>query len=81
MTTACRLSRISSQIVVSTFSSPPGLRPKAMVSRTLQAILGHPRHGGEPHAGGAAHHVENGRNGLDPGHKVDVGPKVERQIH
>ena len=38
ITTASRAARISSQIVVSTLSSPPGFSPKAISSRTAQAI-------------------------------------------
>ena len=38
MTTASPLCRISLQIVVSTFSSPPGFSPNAISSRTAQAI-------------------------------------------
>jgi hypothetical protein len=38
ITTGWPLWRISWQIVVATLSSPPGFRPKAMSSFTLQAI-------------------------------------------
>src|SRR5260221_11208503 len=52
MTTASPVSRISLQIVVSTRSSPPGWRPKAISSRTAHrandpAILDHARYRGE----------------------------------
>ena len=38
-------------------------------------VLGHARHGGEPHAGGATDHIEDRR------HRVDTGDRGERFFH
>jgi hypothetical protein len=64
-----RESRISSQIVVSTGSSPPGTSPKAMSSLHAAgdpALLGDTRDRGEAHAGGATDDVEDRRHRIDP---------------
>jgi hypothetical protein len=75
MTTATPLSRISSQMVVSTSSSPPGLQAEGDVVLDRAgdpAVLGDARHRGEAHAGGAADHVQDFRRHVDPGDRRHV---------
>ena len=81
MTTASPDWRISLQIVVATLSSPPGTRPKAILSTHAAgdpAVLGDPGDRGKAHAGDAADDVKDGRNGADAADRVDIVLKVVR---